>query len=342
MSEDNPIRVPITGGTTDSPPASNASSLPQSDFQSQDSFQQRLLQFAVTLAPNQGTGQPTSFSGSGNNTATFEGFRTSVRITSAGAQAGVGAQFSIYGMDKSTMQQLSVLGIVFNSIQKNSIVISAGNPNSGFSPVFGGTIWNAMPDYNQAPHVPFIGQARSGYINQVVPVPASSFPGTTDVATMMAGFAAKIPLGFENNGVSVQMPSSYFPGTLMQQIARCARAAHINWQIIDNAKLAIWPIGGSRTSITSKPLVSKATGMIGYPSLSPNGYMIVRKIFDPTIAFGGQITVQSDEVPQANRDWVVQKIDLELDSLIPRGRWRQIMFCYPVGFAAPPPPSAGT
>ena len=172
-------------------------------------------------------------------------------------------------------------------------------------------------------------------------MPASSFPQSTDVATIMAGFAAQIPLGFENNGVTVQMPPSYFPGTLMQQIARCARAAHINWQIIDNAKLAIWPIGGSRTSVTSVPLVSADTGMIGYPSLSPNGYMIVRKVFDPQIAFGAEIQVQSSRVPTANRNWVVQKMDLELDSLIPKGQWKQIMYCYPKGFPAPPPPSGG-
>jgi hypothetical protein len=331
---DAPIRVSVPVDTT------NAAELPQPDFQPQTSFQQRLLQFAVTLAPNQTTNQPVNFAG-GSNTATFEGFRASVRISSAGARAGVGADFRIYGLNDSTMQQLSVLGIVFNQVQKNSITISAGNPNSGFTPVFGGTIWSAMPDYNQSPEVPFVCSARSGYINQVVPIPASSFPQSTDVATIMAGFAAQFPLAFENNGVTVQLPPSYFPGTLMQQIARCAKAAHINWQIIDNTKLAIWPIGGSRTSITSVPLVSSNTGMIGYPSLSPNGYMIVRKVFDPQISFGAQIQVQSSRVPQANRMWTVQKLDLELDSLIPKGQWRSIMYCYPANLPAPPPPTGG-
>ena len=337
MADDAPVRVTVTGGSVD-----QANALPQPDFQPQASYQQRLLQFAVTLAPNQGTGQPVGFAGSNSNTATFEGFRASVRIENVGAPAKVRARALIYGMNDSTMQQLAVLGIVFNSVQKNSIVISAGNPKSGFSPVFGGTIWSAMPEYNKAPDVPFVLEAQSGYINQVVPIPASSFPQPTDVATMMAGFAAQIPVGFENNGVTVQLPPSYFPGTLEQQIRRAARAANINAEIVDgDTKLAIWPMGGSRTTLTSSPLVSKDTGMIGYPTLSPNGYMIVKKIFDPQISFGGTIQVQSSRVPQANRSWVVQKMDLELDSLIPKGHWRQIMYCYPKGFPAPPPPSIG-
>ena len=337
MSEDSPTRVTITGGSV-----VPANALPGGDFQSVDSYQQRLLQFAVTLAPNQGTGQPVKFAGSNSNTVTLEGFRASVRIENAGAPAKVQSRVLIYGLNDTTIQQLSVLGIVFNSIQKNAIKISAGNPTAGFSAVFGGTIWSAMADYNKAPDVPFVVQAQSGYINQVIPIPASSFPQSTDVATMMSGFAAQYPLGFENNGVTVQLPPSYFPGTLDQQIRRAAKAANINAEIVDGGtKLAIWPVGGSRTSLTSVPLISKTSGMIGYPVPSPNGYLIVRNLFNPQIAFGGTVQVQSDVVPQANRSWVVQKMDLELDSLIPKGQWRQVLYCYPVGFPAPPPPPAG-
>lgn len=345
MSEDNPTRVVIQSGPADQPvAATDAASLPQSDFQSQNSFQQRLLQFTITLAPQQSTGQPTSFASSGKNTITLDGFRASVRIQNAGTPSKVQADFRIYGMEDSKMQQLAVLGQIFNSVQKNSILISAGNPNSGFAPVFGGTIWAAMPDYNQAPVVPLIGSAQSGYYSGVVPIPASSFGQSTDVATIMSQLAQKYqpqPLQFENNGVSVQMPPTYLPGTLQQQIARVARAAHINWQIINDKKLAIWPIGGSRTSITAIPLVSAATGMIGSPTLSPNGYAVVRSIFNPQISFGAQIQVQSAVVPQANRKWVVQKMDLELDALTPRGRWRQILYCYPSNLPAPAPPSPG-
>ena len=332
-----PTHLSVTGS---SPTVASAAALPQPDFQPQSSFQQRLLQLAITLAPNQGTGQPVQFAGTNSNTVTLEGFRTSVRIENSGAPSKVSARVLIYGLNDSMIQQLSVLGIMFNSIQKNSITIGAGNPNSGFSSVFGGTIWAAMADYNQAPLVPFVIEAQSGYINKVVPVPASSFPQPTDVATIMAGFAAQIPVGFENNGVTVQIPPSYFPGTLAQQIDKCARTANIEYSLIINRMLSIWPKGGSRTSLTSIPLVSKDTGMIGYPTLSPNSYMVIKSLFNPQIAFGGQIQVVSTRVPQANRNWVVYKMDLELDSLIVKGQWRQIMYCYPFGKGPAPPPPA--
>ena len=332
---DAPIRVPITGGTT----ATNAASLPQPDFLPQNSFKQRLLETTVTLAPDQKTSQPIKFAGTDSDTATFSGFRCSVRVENSGAPAGSRASVRVWGMAESTMNQLSTLGMIFNSIQKNAISVSAGDADGDFAPVFAGTVNFAYPNYNSAPDVPFCFECQTGLINAVVPVAASSFPQSTDVATMMAGFARQMGVGFENNGVTVQMPPSYFPGNLLSQMRRAARHANINAELVDgNTKLAIWPMGGSRTSLQGAvPLVSATSGMIGYPTFAPNGYMIVRNLFNPQIAFGGTIRVES-RIPAANRTWVVQKMDLALDSLIPKGKWESTLFCYPKGFPAPPPP----
>lgn len=333
---DVPTRVTITGGQQDT-------ALPQPPFSGQQSYVQRLLETTVTLAPNQQTGQPIKFAGTQSDTVTLEGFRTSVRIENSGAPAGSRASVRIFGMAPNLMNQLSTLGMVFNSIQRNSISISAGDAQSGMSPVFAGTIAFAFPQYNAAPRVPFCFECQTGLLDNVVPVPASSYPQSTDVATIMSGFARQMNLGFENNGVTVQLPAgSYYPGTLWNQIQRVARHAHINALVVDGGtKLAIWPIGGSRTSLSGKniPLISADTGMKGYPTFAPNGYMIVESLFNPQVAFGGTIQVQSS-IPQANRTWVVQKIDLALDSLVPKGEWMATMYCYPLGFAAPVPPGA--
>ncbi len=64
--------------------------------------------------------------------------------------------------------------------------------------------------------------------------------------------------------------------------------------------------------------------------------MIVKSLFIPQVAFGSVIRVQS-RIPQANRAWVVQKLDLALDSLVPKGQWMGTMHCYPQGLVAPPP-----
>lgn len=329
---DPPVRVMVTGGS--------AADLSQPAFQGKPSFVQRLIEVTVTLAPNQQTAQPIKFAGTGSDTVTLAGFRTSVRVENSGAPAGSRASVKIFGLGKSLMDQLSTLGIIFNSIQRNSISISAGDAASGLNPIFAGTIAVAFPNYNSSPNVPFIFECQTGLINAVVPIPASSFPGSTDVATIMSGFARQMNLGFENNGVTAQLPPSYFPGTLMDQLRRCARSANINAEIVDGGtKLAIWPIGGSRTSLSgvAVPLLSKSTGMKGYPTFSPNGYIIVESLFNPQLAFGGTFRVESI-IPQANRTWVAQKMDLDLESLTPKGGWKSTIYGYPLGFAAPPPP----
>ncbi|MHB8272812.1 baseplate hub protein [Bradyrhizobium sp.] len=314
---------------------------PQPPFTPVQSFVQRKIELSITLQPDQQTGQPNTFANTGSDTITLSDFRTSVRISNNGSPGGSDVEVRIYGLAEETMNELSALGIVFNRIQKNSILISAGDDIAGMTAVFGGTIFTAMPDYNQAPNVPFIMQCFSGYVSGVVPVPASSFPQPTDVATIMAGFAAQLnpPVGFENNGITTQLPASYFSGTITDQIKKCATAAHINAELVDaNTKLAIWPIGGSRTSLQDQniPLISKDTGMIGYPTLSPNGYMMLKTLFNPLITFGGRVKVQSARVPLANRVWTVQQLDLALDALIPKGQWMASCHCFPVDLPAPP------
>jgi hypothetical protein len=328
-------------------PLANTTQLPQPPFQGRQSFVQRLIECTVTLTPDQKTGQPNKFTGTDSDTITLSGFRTSARIENSGGVNNT-ATVSIYGMAPSLMNQLSTLGMIFNMVQKNNMTISAGDEQSGMSPVFSGTIANAFGDYNSAPNVPMRFECSTGLISGILPVPVSSFPQTTDVATIIAGMAAQDKKGFENNGVTVQLPPSYFHGTIREQIKDVAKHAHINVDLLHGSGgqevWAIWPMGGSRTSLLGKgqnvPLVSKETGMIGSPSFGPNGFAIVKNLFNPQIAFGGVVHITSTAIPQANRDWVVNRMSMAFDSLVPKGRWDQTLVCYPKGFPAPVPPQA--
>jgi hypothetical protein len=336
---DAPTKVIITGGTVDT------SQLQQPPAQGQQSFIQRLIETTITLTPNQQTGQPNTFAGTSSDTITLSGFRTSVRIDNSGG-VNCSATAVIYGLAPSLMNQLSTLGMIFDMVQKNTITISAGDAQAGLTPIFTGTIAFAYGDYNGAPNVGMHFEARTGLINGVVPVPASSYPQSTDVATIMSSLAAQVPCGFENNGVTVQLPPSYFPGTLRDQIRAVAEHAHINAEILPGSGgqqvLAIWPIGGNRNTQGAVPLISKDTGMIGSPSFAANGYATIKNLFNPQVAFGGVIQVQSTAVPQANRMWVVNRTSLALDSMIPKGKWEQNLVCYPQGFPAPVPPQASS
>ena len=77
--------------------------------------------------------------------------------------------------------------------------------------------------------------------------------------------------------------------------------------------------------------------MIGYPTFTQQG-IIVKNLFDPTIKFFGKVSVQSSVVQTAT--WVVNKMDLSLDTLVPKGDWMAVLFCYGSAPAEPiiPPP----
>lgn len=333
-------------------PASLATEASQA-FQSQASFAQSLIDIQIQLAQNNaGSNQPSAFAESGSDVVSLIGHRTRVRISNAGAPAGSMADIAIYGLTPSLMNQLATLGVVVDSIAKNTIIVSAGKSSStdasasaavtasasGLPVVFGGTIYFAYGDYNNIPDVPFRITAQTGLFNAVQSATPSSFTGATSIVQLMQNFAGALGVPLENNGVSGTIANPYYPGTLLEQLYQAAEHANIHAQLVDGAtKLAIWPIGGSRTSLSSIPLISPQTGMIGYPTFAPNGWMVVKMLFNPDVYFGGNIEVQSS-LPQANKIWTVYKLDLALDGLMPEGEWMAAAYCYPKGVTAPAPP----
>ena len=319
----------------------------QSPFTSTSSFIQKLLSVSVTLSPGiaQVNALPT-FAGGTSNAVTLSGHRTSARITYAGAPNTSYATIRIWGVNQSLMNQLSTLGMIYDSVQRNTVTVSAGTSIQGFTgipgqlaPVFGGTAIQAYGEYDNMPDVPFVFVCQAGISDSVIAATPSSFTGVTDVATMMSGYARLMNLQFENNGVTAKLSNPYYGGNVWQQVQQAARDAHINAEIVSGGTvLAIWPVGGSRSAANAPiPLISPQTGMIGYPGFAGNGFLVVRHIFNPLVAFGGQIQVQSS-LPQANKTWTVVKLDLSLDSLVPKGEWTGVAYCQPSAFSAPVPP----
>lgn len=307
-------------------------------------FVRRLISASVSLAQSSGTSQPTTFAESGGSSVTIQGSRTSVRISNSGSPADGRAQVKVWGMTPSLMNQLSTLGLVFNLVPRNTLTISAGDEDSGMSAVFSGTIYAAYGDYSGQPDVPFIFECLAGVADAVAPATPTSFAGSTDVANLMSGIARQMNLGFENNGVSATLTSPYLAGSLMVQARRVADAAGIEWGIVGGATLAIWPRGGNRNT-PSVPVISPDTGMIGYPAFTQQG-IIVRTLFDPQISFGSLVEVRSSvlsSIAQAQQgqqaassfpsQWAVNKLDLALDSLLPKGQWMSTVHAYNPGYA---------
>lgn len=315
------------------------------------SFVQRLLSISVQLAPNTKTNQPSTFQESGTDTVTLTGSRTTVRIQNSGAPADGRATVKVYGMTPSLMNQLATLGLVFNLVPKNALTIQAGDSVSGMATIYSGTILTAYGDYEAQPDVPFVFGCQSGLANAVISAPPSSFQGATDVASIMSGLARQMNMGFENNGVSATLSNAYFSGSFKTQADKCARDAGISWGIINGNMLAIWPKGGNRNT-PNVPVISAATGMVDYPVFTPQG-IIVKTLFSPLIAFGSLIKVESSllsgiaAVQQQNQtgasplstssvfpsQWAINKLDLALDSLFPKGQWLSTIYAYNPGYA---------
>lgn len=308
------------------------------------SFTQKLLEIDITLsssigigpfaqgaASTGGTNQAPSFAG-GGNTVTLSGFRTMAKVQHAGLPQGSTAQVEVYGLTPDLINRLSTLGLVFNVVPANLLSIRAGDAVSGLSIIFVGTIWSAVPDFNRSPESPVVFDCICGDLNAVAPAFASSYPQPTSVATIMSSLAARMGYAFENNGVNITLPPSYFAGSLYDQVKQVKDHANIVAELVPGAlgsgqlTLAIWPKGGSRSSLTQVPLISPATGMVGYPIYSQFG-LYVKTLFNPQITIGGLVQIESS-LKQASGQWVVLDINHELSSLMPDGQWVSTLSCF--------------
>lgn len=257
-----------------------------------------------------------SFGESGANSVKIRDARVSARISKAGGMSMCASQIEIYGLPQSRMNELSTYGLKWSSQRRNEVSVEAGDSDGNMSTVFVGTISDAWADYGAMPDVPLRVVAQSGLFDTVKPTPATSYEGGVDVATIMAGLASKMGLSFENSGVNVRLSNPYFSGSARQQVIACASAANIE-HIIDNSVLAIWNPGSARGS--QVPIIAPRTGLIGYPSFTSKG-ILWQGIYDPSIGYGSKISMESSVKPACG-EWIIYKLDYNLDSMVPKGQW---------------------
>jgi hypothetical protein len=192
------------------------------------------------------------------------------------------------------MNAVTTLGIPSPAYRiNNTILIEAGDSTNGMATVYFGGLWNAYQNFSDSPEVflDFVAYvARDAALQPVAPL---STTGSTDVATILSGIAEGQSWKFENSGVTAQLPASYFPGTILEQVHAIGRAANIEVYAdssTDPITLAIWPKTGTRGG--TQPLINDASGLIGYPTHTDQG-MYFRCLFNPNINLAKNITMQS-------------------------------------------------
>lgn len=261
---------------------------------------------------------------SGQNTLVADTkLRMRAKVDKAGGVSMTSMQLQIFGMSLSIMNQLSTLGMLVSAVQRNSVVLQAGDVN-GMTTVFNGTITAAWTD-PAMPDVSMMIEAQAGLAEAVLPSQPVTYADGLDVAEGMSALATSMGLTFENNGVNVKLPASYFSGSARDQARAIADAAGINW-LIDNGTLAIWPRNGYRPG--DAVMISKDTGMVGYPEYTAQGIK-VDSLFNPGVKFGGKIQVKSELFDPKNNPqglpasgiWSVYKLGYDLASNDPGGPW---------------------
>lgn len=296
-------------------------------------FKARKITVSFILAPvRDSAGNPTSqptFAGSDANKVTLEGLRIQTQIIKAGGASQGEAHLRIYGMKLDLMNQLSLLGKTPVIISSGNIIeISAGDDDS-VALVFRGYISQAYTDLGGAPEGVFVVDAYSLLYQAVQIIPPTSFKGTIPAATVMQQIAGQMNLPFTNNGVTTILTNPSYNGSAKTQAETCLKEASAEWNAAEDGTIAIWPKGSSRGgSIT---LVSKETGLIGYPYPSGQGLLGLRTLFNPAITYGGQIQVRSSIAP-ANGTWTLRAITHELASEMPGGEWFSSIVGSPPGY----------
>lgn len=280
------------------------------------SFIRRKLDIVFTLARGQ-------FGESGTDTVTLSGLRCSAAIVKQGGDTQGELDLLIFGMTPSLMQQLSQLAQTPDGSRGDQVTVLAGDDAAGMAIAYRGAIRDAWVDYDDAPQIAFHVVGMAALPEALKPVPPSSYRGTADVVTIMSNIATLMGRQFENGGVSgITLNNPYFPGTAYEQFERCRAAARIEGTL-DDGTLAIWPRGGSRGGAV--PLISPATGMVGYPKRTQIGVNLT-SLYNPSVVIGGDVQVNTSNVP-CRGTWHILTVAHTLEAEVPGGQWFTSLTC---------------
>lgn len=265
-----------------------------------------------------------TFQEGGNRVTLPAGLRMRANIQNAGGVADGTLDLTIYGMTRSLINQLATLGLQINLLPKNPITLTAGTAGK-MSTAFVGYIMTAEADFNGMPDVSFHITAQTMGAFAAAPTEATTYQGAASVADVMANFATRMGLRFENSGVNVTLKNPSFTGSLRDQARQCVQNAGILWNAGEGGTLAIWPRGSSRGGIIPVLAPPPKGSMIGFPKYNAYGVQ-VRNLYDPTIRFGQKVRVESSILSPG--EYHVYGLSHQLTCEEPNGPWETLVLGY--------------
>lgn len=283
-----------------------------------------------------GTG---AFGQDGANTVSLQGLRTIANISKAGGVSMSRLELRVFGMDLDVMNRLTILNKLRQyDTRFNTVTVSAGDNENGTAVCFQGIIMSAWADLSGAPDSVFVVTAQSGYLDALRPIAPTSYTGSVDVATVIAGIGEQMQpkRALENSGVNIRIASPYLPGTAMAQLTAISKAANINC-VLDSLPtrggevIAIWPAGLTRNG--QVPVISAATGLVSWPRYTQNGIQLTT-LYNPSLTFGQRVEVRSQLTP-ANGQWAIASVTHNLSAEMPGGPWFTQVDCALIGQVTP-------
>jgi hypothetical protein len=248
------------------------------------------------------------------NAVTIEGLPMAATVSKPGGADMNKMNLDIKGLGIEKMERLTTLA--FRPLQSlnNRIKLEAGDLGGKLGLVFAGEMSAAVPKFETDGNVGLAIEALTGWFPNQIAASPISVKGETTIERLMGEFAAEAGYALKNEGVSGSVKNSIFRGSPILKARTLARQTGIEL-LIDDGRFVIMERG---EAIKGKiPLISKESGLLGYPSFSNDG-VDATCIYDGRLEIGGKVEIKS-VVPKASGTWKISKLEHKLEAYVPGG-----------------------
>lgn len=271
-------------------------------------FTEKKLQIRITLSKGK-------FKNQEGNTYIINDLAMSVKVEKLGPPDFGKASAEIYGLPLDVMQQLTTLNMTPMFTFRNYITIFAGDDKNGLNQIYSGAITGASCDFNSAPDIKMKIESRQGFFGSVTSQDENFIKGSMPASDFISQQAKKIGFTFKNEGVTSSVKNALFTGSPIEQIRQCA--SQVGAEVVIDDEQVILLKSERKGNV---PILSKDSGLLGYPVMSQNGIEL-KAIYNKDFRFAGLINIES-EIPRTSGTWRIIKLSHSLDANLPTsGKW---------------------
>lgn len=271
-------------------------------------FTKKELKITISLAEGTFT--------NGENTVILPDVPMRVTVDKTGGTELPKMTAEISNLSLNLMQRLTVLSFRQLQTYNNVLKVEAGEGGKTPDLVFQGEITSAVPDFNDDGTATFHIEAASGFYPLQMGTAPVSVDTDTTIEYLFKQFADEAGYTLENNGVTGSVSNCVFTGSPIQKARQLAKQTGVDL-LIDNNTLVILPSYEDSREGGTVPLLSKDSGLLGYPSFSNDG-ISARCLFIPQLQIGGLVKIESI-VPKATGVWRVTKLSHTLEANMSTG-----------------------